>query len=301
MSDLIKRFLIELLLLFTITSCTVDYSPDLNADAVQNLLIVNSYLSPQDKISIHFFSTYTDGLNSNYKGETDVTVLLKENDSILYSGTCSDSVLKLDYYPKAGRTYSIVASAEGLSSVSAETIIPVSVTCEAKLDSASYIITLRNFNRISSQNSPVWITANYMKDDNIDDAFSEYITNSSLADYVNKSNEIENVNAVLGSLYCDGFIRIKAANVLLLDSIRFSDDYPLLYTSTRHYTRIRVTLLTASNEYDQYNRTYYQQMSTPAENNINAMLYQPVHVYSNIKNGLGIFAGLNQSFYYITK
>jgi len=147
----------------------------------------------------------------------------------------------------------------------------------------------------------MWITANYLLGDTVSHVYYEYITNCLLVDNVNQSNDTYYRNEVLGSNYCDGFMRVKASNVQQLDSLLFSDMYHLLNKSAANYNGIRVNITTASSDYDQYNRTYYQQASTPPEDDINAMVYQPVHVYCNVKNGLGIFAGLNQSYYYIYK
>ena len=282
-------------------SCTVDYNPDEVLSNTKNQLIVNSYLSPQHKIEIRFYTTCITNNVYSFTGKRNITITLKENDSILYNGICADSIFNMDYYPKAGHTYSILASANGLSAISAETNIPDSIVCNAKYVSKYAIINLQHF-KFSTETNSIWITANYMKADTVCDAFYEYINNSSLADNVNKSNDTFSENEILGSGYCDGFIRVKAANIQPLDSLLFTDMEPYMANFINgKFSAIRVHLITASNEYDQYNRSYYQQMSIPAENDMNAMIYQPVHVYCNVKNGLGIFAGLNETYYYIHK
>ena len=295
------KYIVCVLLLLGLVSCTVDYNPDEVLSTTQNQLIVNSYLSPQHKIEIRFYATSITNKVYSYTSESNITISLKENDSVLYNGICADSIFTLDYYPKAGHNYSISASANGLSSISAETNIPDSIVCSVKYDSTYSIINLQHFKLTTGTNS-IWLTANYMDGDIVSDGFYEYITNSSLADNVNKANDTFSGNEMLGSSYCDGFIRVKAANVQQLDSLLFTDMKPFMTNFTNgKFSAIRVHLITASNEYDQYNRTYYQQVSIPAEDDINAMIYQPVHVYCNVKNGLGIFAGLNETYYYVHK
>jgi sRNA-binding regulator protein Hfq len=62
---------------------------------------------------------------------------------------------------------------------------------------------------------------------------------------------------------------------------------------------VQIKVTTAGREYDQYCRTLYQQKSMIIyDDDISAIVYQPISVYSNIKNGLGIFAGINEVNFY---
>lgn len=61
---------------------------------------------------------------------------------------------------------------------------------------------------------------------------------------------------------------------------------------------IMVKLITASAEYDQYNKTLFEQKSMIVyDNDISSIFYQPKSVYCNIENGLGIFAGMSEVDY----
>jgi len=293
------KYIICIIAVISLFSCTVDYNPDINLADVQKQLIVNSCLSPQEKIKIEFYSTFFSNDTYSYKGQSNISILLKENGTVLYDGMCADSVFTLNYLPKVGCTYSITASVVGLSTIYAETKIPYPITCKINYKPKYGIITLQDIQQ-ETENSSMWITANYMIDGTVSQKFDEYMTNAVLADAVNKSNDTFFANEILGTSYCDGFIRVKATNLLKLDSLMFSDTRPNL-KSSGDYTSIRVRLCAASTDYDQYNKSYYQQTATPAESDMNAMVYQPTHIYCNIKNGLGIFAGLNESFYYIYK
>lgn len=293
------KYIICIIAVISLFSCTVDYNPDVNQNDIQRHLIVNSYLSPQQTIKIEFYSTVTSNNTYPYKGQNNISILLKENGNVLYDGMCADSIFTLNYLPKAGCTYSITASVVGLSTIYAETKIPYPIACKINYKPKYGIITLQDFQQ-ETENSSMWITANYMIRGTVSQKFDEYMTNAVLADAVNKSNDTFFANEILGTSYCDGFIRVKSTNLLKLDSLMFSDTRPNLKSSAG-YTSIRVRLCAASTDYDQYNKTYYQQTATPAESDMNAMVYQPTHIYCNIKNGLGIFAGLNESFYYIYK
>lgn len=62
-------------------------------------------------------------------------------------------------------------------------------------------------------------------------------------------------------------------------------------------TGIEIDIINASNEYDQYCRTYYQALSIPSSGDLSGMFFQPSTVYSNVNNGLGIFAGRSVTKY----
>ncbi len=294
------KSLIIVFLQIVCVSCSIDYIPNLISEKDQNKLIVNCLLSPQNKIQVQFYTTFQENNNYAYKAIKNISILLLENDSILFSGISSDSILNLNYYPKAGKLYSIKASANGLKEISAFTKIPSQLKCNGKYIAKYGVVNIYDFN-YENDNFAAWFTANYLKNDTLDNSFTEYITNNLFVDIVNQSNDTYYGNEVLGSLYCDGFIRIKASNIIHLDSLKFADMRPLLNSPYQKLTGIRVNIISASNEYDQFNKSIFQQISIPTESDINAMFYQPVRVYCNIKNGLGIFAGLNQSYLYVYK
>ncbi len=63
-------------------------------------------------------------------------------------------------------------------------------------------------------------------------------------------------------------------------------------------TGIKVKVMTASPEYDQFCKSLYEQKSMIVyEGDISSIFFQPKTVYSNIENGLGIFAGVSEMNY----
>jgi hypothetical protein len=62
-------------------------------------------------------------------------------------------------------------------------------------------------------------------------------------------------------------------------------------------TKMKVNVITASIEYDQYCKSFYEQHNASIMNGDLASVFQPKNVYSNVENGLGIFAGINETNY----
>ena len=103
-----------------------------------------------------------------------------------------------------------------------------------------------------------------------------------------------NNNIAITGFY-KSFIRIKKTNVPLLDELQFVPSYE--QKVSEKMTGIEIDIINASNEYDQYCRTYYQALSIPSSGDLSGMFFQPSTVYSNVNNGLGIFAGRSVTKY----
>jgi hypothetical protein len=126
----------------------------------------------------------------------------------------------------------------------------------------------------------------------------------------------------VGSIYHDYYLRIKNGNLPFLDNIVFSPDWvntdhlsdafdtiivwPGWYPdgsdreSTRRdpwpfHTKTKVRIITASPEYDQFHKSYYEQENETLTSGDLGVVFQPNRVFSNIENGLGIFAGMNET------
>jgi len=154
--------------------------------------------------------------------------------------------------------------------------------------------------------------------DSLVQCYNLYASNVFL-DPINRTNGMEVKDKDVGSSVFEHFMRIKNRNLPHLNNLIFVSlmppdgyyepfeiDYNDPWSYWDHeWTWIAyddyyylVKLVTAGPDYDMYYRTYYQQTSYMVyDDDISAMFYQPVQVYSNINGGLGIFAGLNESNY----
>lgn len=286
---------IPLMVLFlSLIACSVDYYPDKGSLTERDRLIVNSYLEPGHKITVFLHATYSTGAAYHYKPVKDAYIRLKEDDRIIYWESCPDTVLVLNHYPKIASVYSIEVSLEGYETVSASTRIPEPISCLAQVR-APNLFKLSEF-CYPNDNTSLWISMYNLYEDGEELQYSELYANNLLVDRINRLEGSDIVNQVVGSGYHEGFLRIKPKHLPALDS--------LLLTPMFHVSRIEaelkqkcIRLVAASKEYDQYNKTFYQQVAVPDGGDLTSILYQPIHVYCNVANGLGIFAGINESIY----
>lgn len=304
MKQLISVFCFPLFLY----ACSTDYDIGKSTIIEHDRLVVNSLLSPADPISVYFYTTFRTDSGYRYTGTEGVEVVLKENETTLFSGVCPDSVLLLNLYPKAGAIYTIEASQKGYNMVKASTTIPNSIQCNAKMSilgeieyySFDLLVHLNEFKYPEDKQTGLWITTY---------AFYEYDTlqyndlyvNNMLVDRINREEGMEVKNEFVGSVYYNAFLRIKNKNFSHLEEIIYTPSYLPYSTEHDHNIwpgQVNIKLITASKEYDQYCRSLYEQKEMIIyEDDISAIVFQPIRVYSNIENGLGIFAGMNEANY----
>jgi hypothetical protein len=164
----------------------------------------------------------------------------------------------------------------------------------------------------------MWVTTYgvFEKDEIEEDAQYIYLyTKNVFVDKVNSTNGfIENEE--VGSIYYENFLRVKNKNLPLLDDLVFSpascqtgylqNSYDTLmvwggneYLNSNpwpYQTKIKVKIIAASPEFDQFYKSLYEQKSGSLLSNGDiASAFEPKKVYSNIENGLGIFAGMNET------
>ncbi len=300
----------SIFLIFLVTtfySCSVDYSFDNTKSDELELIIVNSILSPSNPIRIQLHKLDATNNNHSYRGLRDASILLKEDQSIIYEGKCNDSILQLNYYPKVNSTYSIEVSYSNLKTVSASTSVPPPITCRSDFsteDNYEYrsmdIVSLDSFDVPPFSRISLWIMAYRIFEDDIELQYNELYANNVLIDKRNSTAGMEAVNNIVGSVYYNGFLRVKYKNLNLINNIVFTPYYVRVEDHDHNVpestqTQMKIKLITASSEYDQFQRTLYDQKSMIVfENDFSSVFYQPKAVYSNIENGLGIFAAINE-------
>jgi hypothetical protein len=283
-----------LLLIFSVFlySCVIDYEPVIQPDSES--IVVNAFLQPDSLIKVHLYANKLNNNKMEVVGLQGAHVLLKENDKTLYDNL-SDSILRLDVYPKVNGKYAIKVSHNDYPAVEAETSIPQTITCKASLDGRIYKVYDFQF---PEKETPLWITCSALFQDTVPVQYADLLTNNLLIDNVNRTEGYEFVDVKVGSGAHEGFLRIKPENQPKLTDIEF---YPLLMRSIiwDGFLGNEIRLIAASKEYDQYCKTLYQQLASPVGGSeFDAILYQPVDVYSNIKGGRGIFAGKSETFYF---
>ncbi|MDR2920367.1 MAG: DUF4249 domain-containing protein [Tannerella sp.] len=287
-----KKAAVYLCIIASISGCSVDFNPTI--DKASECIVINSLLQPDSLITVRLYAAVVEDRGMKTIPLQNAYVILKENQVVIFEGVV-DSVLNLNIYPKTGALYSIEAIHAGYSQVHAETSIPTPIYCKVDCDEER-IIDLYEFD-IPDNRVPLWITASALFTDTDPLQFAELYCNNLLVDNFNREEGSDIVNKQVGSGYHESFLRIKTENQIRLETIQF---LPMLNRSIlwENFSGIEIRLIAASKEYDQYCKTYYQLLDIPISDDISAILYQPVHVYSNIIGGLGIFAGKSDIGYF---
>ncbi|GBU08709.1 hypothetical protein AwDysgo_20400 [Bacteroidales bacterium] len=300
-----SKYIAFFILVVSLNACSVDYDIGDKLVSERNFLVVNSYLSPQNPIEIEFYTTLKTDTGYWFQAAQNVRVVLKENDVVLYDAICSDSILSLDHYPKAGFSYSLEASYPNLEPIMASTSVPRAIDCKVRMDLdpeigwSQRLVYLSDFKLSTSSQTSLWITSYKLFENEEIVQYNEIYANNILVDRININEGMGVLNPTVGSLCYDAFMRIKNTNLPKLQEIVFTPTHVGYYGSYRpdsKQNRVAIKLITASKDYDQYSKSLFQQKNMIVyDDDISAIIYQPIAVHSNIKNGLGIFAGYNES------
>ena len=250
-----------------VSACSVNYDIPPSSVTEAERIIVNSYLNPSDSIRVRLHKLTHSEKGYAIHALTGAHIVLQENDALLFDAVCTDSVLLLPRHPQAGATYSIRVAYAGLPEVRAHTRVP----------------------------------AYRQRQDTVIDQYSDLYANNGLIDMVNRQVGTGMINEQVGAMYHIGFLRVKHKNLSALTELVFA---PVYASSGRDTVRrpepdrIRVKLITATPEYDRYNKTLYEQKTMiVTEDDISSIFYKPQPVYGNVEQGLGIFAGMNEENY----
>jgi len=308
---MIKKITLLLFSLLFSISCTIDYDIKEFSMNEAEQIIVNSYLNPFKPIRIDLYQLQN--VNKKYicSGLSGCHIILKEDETILFNDICPDSIFKMDYFPKAGSEYAIEISYKDLHTVKAKTFVPEAIECNAEFilskrdrggwESWEQIVKLESFKIPRNEMTCLWITSCQLYENGAESQYNELYTKNVFVDNLNSVSGMDIKNEFVGSVYYSGFLRIKNKNMPNLQELLFTpDDAPYIIEDDEPDSepiKIRVKLITSSPEYDRYNKSLFEQKNMIIDVDFSAIVYQPLSVYSNIENGLGIFAGYNEANY----
>ncbi|GHV21908.1 hypothetical protein FACS189428_3090 [Clostridia bacterium] len=304
------KLLVFILLCAGFTACYVDYEMRDSFVPESDYLVINSLLSPRKPIRIDFYQITKADSGYVYTSLKGVHVLLKEDSQVLYNAVCEDSVLKLPHYPKAGCSYALEAYIKEGEIATASTLVPVPATCNASIhfgDAGYYrsddYMYFSDFHIDTKTQASLWITACDVFDTGDTGQCDEIYTNHPLVDKFNREEGGYVLNPQVGSLIHSLFLRVKNKHLDLFDHLYMMPTRTNLVdvgdNEDKKPVQYQVKLIVASKECDQYGKSLYEQKSMFIyEDDISAIVYQPMQVYSNIKGGLGIFAGMNETDYF---
>lgn len=309
-----------------ITGCVDDYNIGKKLENEYSpKVVLNCLLCPDSVIKVEMCWSKTHNQPGEFPVVESFSGEITEDGIVIMEFRGSGGVYRSDIAPKAGREYAIRCEVPGYGEVTATTRIP-----EAPRFTARYIETRdRKFHHftITEISLPekcraVWFN-NYREYDysGMDDIGSFYAINT-FFDQVNSVNDGDEAAAKGSNIEFEDFIRIPYKNIPSSLPASFSvwgyprysvypTDYPDQWyewsqeeqwewfdanTLIDFLESIHIQAIAPSDDYDQYCKSVYRQQY---------YLYIPdvpwfnetVQVYTNINNGLGIFAGYSTSVF----
>ncbi len=288
-------FIISFILLFT--SCISDFEPDKDFNAgSERIPVLNSFLNPDSLIRIDLYWSNPIEDTTEYNRITNARITLFENEKQICDTLWQkDSSLVLKHYPTEGFTYKIRAEIPGKEPLSAQTSIPEKILAElsVKPDQVPHLNLDHNleFTGDNTGDFSIWIVV-LAYDTNNKVIQAPFIYSDVLfADNINKYADPDNPYMIKYKYEFESFIRFTKGVLNTGSHIYY---IPFIGMNKPAVDHISSCIISASPEYDLYSRSAYTQISYDVEVKT-PLLYQPVHIFTNIKNGQGVFAGYNNN------
>ncbi|MBN4051468.1 DUF4249 domain-containing protein [bacterium AH-315-M05] len=272
-----KKHLLIALTLVIIIGCEIVVDIDMPPYSPQ--IVANCFFNPDSIWSAHISNSLASLDNGNIKDIESAVVLVFENniaiDTLQHTSFGTYRSLG-NKKPSAGKSYSLTVSADGYEAIYASDIIPqaVQITSASIQDSAG---TDENNNIIAEVsinfNDPTGQENFYELE-----LYQNYITDNNKIWFTSLDPSIEQDFNGESALFNDVLFNGKSYQL----KINFDSYY------AQGSSKIIVYLKSVSKPYYLYNKTVILH-----QQNQNNPFAEPVQVYNNIENGLGIFAGFS--------
>ena len=269
----------------TITSCEKEVFIDLEH---QSKPIFNCILNPDSLISAELIVSKGINDNNQFKTIDNAEIKIFENDTLLGTLTQenSDSYI-FPYYPKEGKTYRVEIVTETYPVATAETKVPERTYIQLK-------------KKESEPDKYGGYLAEIIINDPIGENFYWYYSYT-----INKAHNTKYVSSYY-TIYCpyfDDFNKEIEPEIepgyLYNYMVRIKDEQNdggiiswETYVRSKDYRFVFDNILEADKHYDKYLKTSVQMRMQESQT---IQLNEPVPIYSNVKNGYGIF-GANVLF-----
>lgn len=291
-----KNSLLLAMALVLLAGCKKEYPFD---QEVIPQIVVNSILCPDDP-EIRVDLWWSKKLESevyfwsfDFNRVEHARVTLSENDVILFESVSQDSQLVWHYRPREGATYTIRVRVEGRKEITATTTVPFKASTECRFLFNRTNLEHSNYNHYRIEN----VTASLQGTSALMLAVTNYTTNDSrpgisgvytvpvcamapFADQFNCTRDNFEASEKGSVDEYEDYMRVSPGNI---DRV-----FPLTFSARGGYSLQKVMLIAASPEYDRYYKTLFQYNEASGGGGmLTGELYK---VYSNVNNGLGIFA-----------
>ena len=285
------------------TSCEVDYKfPETE---FERRVTVNALISPQEDFQLDLaWSRPYEGEDMVFEPVFGAVAHLYENGTEVWnaifqrgSDGSSDPAPMPPFRGREGCRYRLEIDVPGYGTVSAETSIPAMPSAEVskikEIDLYSHFL----LSRLETDNNTaaVWIRGSSYYSNDLEFAapkqHTSYFTASAFVDPVNGSNDPYDADEKGASVIYEKFLRIDAANLKAAVPLKFSaSSNSYVFGQTKYHT---LQITAASGDYDRYFRSRYKNSINTGELAEGNPFVEQISVWSNIENGMGIFAGFN--------
>ncbi len=326
-----KRLLFILLLAASsIVSCS--YVLEIEMPEFTPQVVLNSFICPDNSVAVDFYWSRS-ATDDKYNGinPPSGTATLFEDDVQVESQTINisddeniSSRATFDYLPTEGHSYSIVATIDNYGEVSAETYIPKSCTLTTEIVKQEKIEDFNYMNTAGIQFSvsdilkgdnirSVWFYTYGCMTSPVTGAVNTIPTNYNILfcdnPYIDNVNRVEEVDLTGESIYLEYrtgdamyyyTLRLSQSDIAKCTSFKIASEYIYEYesydndTKSDYLSHVRLVALSPSDDFDRYQKSAYQQAEGIYYFDMTPISFDEVRVYTNVKNGLGIFAGYSR-------
>lgn len=267
-------------------ACEVDYS--FNEKDFKPRVVVNALITPQEPFAVQLHWSRSYSAESGFSPVEEAEIRLYEDNAEVVRCTANPTgTTQTTFQATAGRSYRLVVTVPGYGDLSAQTTIPAAPT--ATFSFALQKGWYRHFDvadlSAGTDAKAIWIRGTERNDNGEKDIYA-FHTTSLFVDQVNGSNDAYESDEKGSTIDFEHFLRIPRENLRAAFPLRFS-------TFGAAENRHTFQVISASDSYDRYMRSLYKHDLNTGESAQENPFIEQITVYSNIDNGLGIFAGYN--------
>lgn len=314
-----NKFLLLCIVALCSAGCFGVYDMGLDLKNVRPQIVVNSIITPDSlvKVSVMKSKSVAD-LENAFEAVEGAGVEIFENGSLIFSGvTGKNGIAKGDVRPKAGCSYSLLVRTEG-KELSATTDIPEISAADFSFrqKDAAFGVRAFLFADISSLRpsdcSGLYIVFENEYENGLRNDADRLFSNSNYVDHINMEFvSVENDYKESNMAFNSGFVRIPASVFGSVAPLSVCSEtywlrtgfypvsgkydeygYPVYEEVELKISEVYFRLISPSTDYDRYCRSVYRQQMLDTSSDPFVPAGEPI--YSNIKNGTGIFAGYSQ-------
>jgi hypothetical protein len=294
-----KKLLVLLTVIFFLTGCVKILNDDLKAK--ESKLVLNAAISPDSTFTINLsrtFNVFDDESSKNLPFVDSAKVRLFENGSFIseLENQAYGYYTKSGFFPETGKEYTVDAKYKAFKTIESKTVIPKDVpiadfdTLIIRLTDDPYYGNQTQYVALLTYQDPPGVSNQYQLACKIglknDDGLINWEDNSVYVPDVDDSFYDRSWGELLwNDKYSDG----KEVEIRFV----FYSEYPQYNEGLRETDTLHFKFYFQSVNQDYY--TYLKSLSRYLETGGGDDPFsEPVVIYSNIKNGYGIFAGFDQ-------